>query len=158
MVADGLKKVDVNGYDTLVIAGMGTNTIKKILNNPKKLQAIQKVIIQSNNDLKELRQFLSSLRFQLIDEIVLLEKNHYYTIMKWKKGTSKLSKTEEELGIWRQENLEYYQVLEAKFLEIKQKIPLFHIKKRFQIWRKKTKIKTYIKKSQKKNRGMIGLL
>ena len=78
--------------------------------------------------------------------------------MKWKKGTSKLSKTEEELGIWRQENLEYYQVLEAKFLEIKQKIPLFHIKKRFQIWRKKTKIKTYIKKSQKKNRGMIGLL
>ncbi|MCI8394002.1 MAG: SAM-dependent methyltransferase [Bacilli bacterium] len=158
LVADGLKKVDVNGYDTLVIAGMGTNTIKKILNNPKKLQAIQKVIIQSNNDLKELRQFLSSLRFQLIDEIVLLEKNHYYTIMKWKKGTSKLSKTEEELGIWRQENLEYYQVLEAKFLEIKQKIPLFHIKKRFQIWRKKTKIKTYIKKSQKKNRGMIGLL
>ena len=73
--SDGLTEINLESDDFVVIAGMGTSTILKILEEKKPTQ----MIIQSNNDLEELRRKLSSrYGFSIIDEQVVLEKNIYY--------------------------------------------------------------------------------
>ena len=52
--SNGLENIDVNGFDTLVISGMGTSTILSILDN-EKVNEFDKLIIQSNNDIEKLR-------------------------------------------------------------------------------------------------------
>ncbi len=80
--SDGLTEINLESDDFVVIAGMGTSTILKILEEKKPTQ----MIIQSNNDLEELRRKLSSrYGFSIIDEQVVLEKNIYYIIMKLKR-------------------------------------------------------------------------
>ncbi|MCI9233581.1 MAG: SAM-dependent methyltransferase [Bacilli bacterium] len=77
--SDGLKNITLRQDDFVVIAGMGTSTILKIVEEKKPLQ----MIIQSNNDLEKLRRELSSrYGFSIIDEQVVLEKGVYYVIMK----------------------------------------------------------------------------
>ena len=48
ILTNGLEDVATNQYDTISISGMGTSTIKKIL-NPTKLSTISKIIIQSKS-------------------------------------------------------------------------------------------------------------
>ena len=52
--------------DTVLISGMGTSTILKILNN-NYLKNINKLILQSNNNHEELRQELVKLGFIITD-------------------------------------------------------------------------------------------
>ena len=108
-LSDGLEQVLVEDYDTLVIAGMGYFTIKHILEDSKKLKNIKKMILQSNNHLKDLRIFMNMLGYALVDEVVVWESGHYYTIMKYEKGVQILTEVEYTFGLYRRENKEYYQ-------------------------------------------------
>ena len=98
MAKDNLKKYHINDvklilsngldsineeYDTIVLAGMGTSTIIKILENKKLLNTL---IISSNNDLYKLRKFMNKIKYKIKEEIVILEKNKYYDIIKYQKG------------------------------------------------------------------------
>ena len=70
--SDGLKEIEIKQDDFVVIAGMGTSTILRILSEKE----ITQVIIQSNNDLEELRRKLSdNYGFLIVDEQVVFEKN-----------------------------------------------------------------------------------
>ena len=69
-LSDGLDEVDTTGYDTIVIAGMGANTILNILDNKPKLVPIKKIILQANNDLEHLR-------FMMMKQHFYLEKQGY---------------------------------------------------------------------------------
>ena len=53
--SNGLDNYKVNGNETVIIAGMGTNSILEILKN-KEFNKINTLIIQSNNDLYKLRK------------------------------------------------------------------------------------------------------
>ncbi len=135
-LSDGLEKINTEGFNTIVIAGMGTSTIKHILSDQKKLNSIQKIILQSNNDLSELRLFMKQIGYAIKKEYVVLEKKHYYTIILYQKGKQKLKKRELELGFYQENLQEYYQYLIKKYEIIRNKIPKKNRKKRYHLKQK----------------------
>ena len=98
---DGLKDINEK-YDTIVIAGMGTNTIKNILSNGT---LCKEIILQSNNELPNLRLFMQDLGYKIIKEEVVLEKGKYYAIIKYHEGKEKLSY--EDIYFGKHRNKEY---------------------------------------------------
>lgn len=109
IVSDGFKNLDEK-YDTAVISGMGTDTIKKILdidNIPNKL------IISSHKNVDELRLFMNEKGYKIIKEIVLQENDIFYDIIKYEKGNEILNKY--ELLVGKSNNLEYEKHLLEKY-------------------------------------------
>lgn len=104
-VSDGLNNIS-DYYDTIVVAGLGTNTIKNILNNH---ELPNKLIISSHNEHYKLRKYLNNIGYKIIKEIIVLENNHYYVILKCIKGYQKLSKKYLKFGI--SNNKEYFKYL-----------------------------------------------
>jgi tRNA (adenine22-N1)-methyltransferase len=84
---DGLKNIIVKDSDIVVISGLGTRSIKKILHNRTE---IKNIIIQSNNDLYDLRKYMLK-NYYIFDEKAVVEKDNYYVIMYFKKGYKKYS-------------------------------------------------------------------
>lgn len=131
--SDGLEKIDMKNIDTIVIAGMGTKTIKHILDDAEKLTNVKKIIISSNNEHYELRKYMQNKSYILEDEKVIYDKKHYYIISKYTKGTKKLSKREMMFGIIKKENQNYYKNLLNENKSILKKIPLTKIKARMKL-------------------------
>ena len=87
IVSDGFTNLN-DEYDTAVISGMGTDTIKKILdreNLPKKL------IISSHKNVDKLRLFMNKKGYKIIKEITLKDNDIYYDMIKYEKGIEILS-------------------------------------------------------------------
>ena len=109
--SDGLNELDIKKEDTVVLAGMGTYTILKILkNNIDKVP--NTLIIQANNNYDILRKEIVSLGYY-IDEEVTLHINRWYVIIRFKKGHKKYSKLDYLLGPnpskeYIEFNLKYY--------------------------------------------------
>ena len=55
VISDGLANVKADDINTVVISGMGTSTILHILSNKEKLVNVNKLVLQSNNNLDTLR-------------------------------------------------------------------------------------------------------
>lgn len=143
ILSDGLNDIDAKNIDTVVIAGMGTKTIKHILNNKEKLENINKIILSSNNDRYILRKYMQKNHFKLVDEKIIYEKKHYYVISKYEKGKQKLKKSELMFGIWKKENIEYYKYLLSENKNLLKKIPLLKIKERNKIKKENKILKKY---------------
>ena len=95
----GLDVVDPNEIDTVVIAGMGTNTIVGILKYDRdKLINVKNIVIQSNTDLYFLRKNIISIGYYIEDEVLILDKNIIYTVIKFSKGKKKYNYKELYLG------------------------------------------------------------
>lgn len=131
IISDGLCNIDEE-INTIVISGMGTNTILNILDNPK-VRNINKFIIQSNNNIDELRTLMNKRNFKIVKEIVVLENNKYYTIILYKHGKERLSSIKKRLGLYNPENVKYYNYLYNKNIKILNKIPWYKLKKRISI-------------------------
>ncbi len=87
IVSDGFTNLN-DEYDTAVISGMGTDTIKKILdreNLPKKL------IISSHKNVDKLRLFMNKKGYKIIKEITLKDNDIYYDMIKYEKRIETLS-------------------------------------------------------------------
>lgn len=122
-LGDGLSVADEN-VDTVVISGMGTSTIIKILNNPK-LTQIKKLIIQSNNDHFTLRRYLIFKGFYISYESIVYDKGHYYINIVFERGKRKYNLKELMFGPFLMySNEEYF-----KFLLKKKRAVLNHIPK-----------------------------
>lgn len=126
LLADGLKNINVLDYNTLVMAGMGFNTIKHILEEKNKLKSITKIIIQSNNDYDKLRYHLNKLDYTLENEYIIEDKKHLYHIMKYFKGKEHLTKEEILFGKFNKKYQQYYQKDLLKLKSILKKIPKNH--------------------------------
>lgn len=112
VVSDGFKNLNEE-YDIAVISGMGTDTIKKILdtdNIPNKL------IISSHKNVDELRLFMNEKKYRIVKETVLKENNVYYDIIKYEKGEEILNKY--ELLVGKSNDLEYEEYLLNKYKTI----------------------------------------
>ena len=134
-VSNGFDDIPVS-FNTAVIAGMGTHTILKILDSPK---IPPKLIISSNNDLYLLRKSLNKLGYKLIDEVIVYENKHYYTVMLYIKNKQKLNKWELMFGVSNDDD--YYKYLLHKNKELLEKVP----------WQKKR----HLKKCCRKLKGLI---
>jgi len=95
----GLEVVSPEEIDTIVIAGMGSNTIVGILKYAKdKLKYVDNIIIQSNTDLYFLRKSITRLGYYIEDETLVEDKNIIYTVIKFKRGRKRYSYKELYLG------------------------------------------------------------
>lgn len=144
-VCDGLKGVILEKYNTIVISGMGYLTIKHILEE-QDLHSIKKIIVQTNNDLEDLRKYMNELGYYLEDEKIIKEKKHYYTVMKYipKKGQI-LKEVEYSFGLYSKENLDYYKFIAQKLDSILKKIPNNKEQKK-EVQKKRDLIKEYLEK------------
>lgn len=97
-LSDGLKELEPGEADALVIAGMGGNLMRRILEegNPKKL-GINTAVLQPQSDIADFRQFLRDSGYVITDEKVIEEDGKFYFPMKVRleKGTSSESYCEE---------------------------------------------------------------
>lgn len=118
-LTDGINGIQINNDDYIVIAGMGTPTIKKILDN-KKLS--NHLIISSNNHLYELRKYIISLGYKIVDEKYIYEHNKGYVIIKFIKGKDKYSINELKYGPFTIKNNDYLVYELEKLYKIKNKI------------------------------------
>lgn len=94
---DGLNNLDIKKDDIIIISGMGTKTIIKILNNNlDKLS--DTLIIQSNNDYDILRKKVVLLGYKIENEKYIVDKNKNYIIIKFIKGHTNYDKYDYIIG------------------------------------------------------------
>ena len=84
LLNDGLENIDLKEEDTVVLSGLGTKTILNIVKSKK----ISNLIIQSNDDLYELRKFLIKHNYCIIDEKIVLD-GKFYIVIKFKLGRAR---------------------------------------------------------------------
>ncbi len=97
-LSDGLKDVD-NNFNTIVIAGMGFDNIKKIvLDSKEKLDNIETFIIDSHTKEPEVRKFFVKLGYKIEEESIIEENGIFYEIIKFVKGNKEYSEIEYKFG------------------------------------------------------------
>lgn len=118
-LGSGLEVITPDEIDTVVIAGMGSNTIVGILKYSKdKLQNVNNIIIQSNTDLHFLRKNITNIGYYIEDEVLVEDKNIIYTVIKFSKGKKKYNYKELYLGpILLNKNDELFQLKNKKELQ-----------------------------------------
>ena len=124
--SNGLENYNVLGNENVIIAGMGTNTILNILQN-KEFNKINTLIIQSNNNLYELRKNVCKLGFYIDKEIVIFDKK-YYNIIRFKRGFKKYSYFDYYFGL--DMNYEYKKYINNKIYKTYKNIPFKNIVKK----------------------------
>lgn len=109
---------EFDNINTILISGMGTNTILKILDN-KYLNKINKLIIQSNKDYYLLRKEITKLGFMISDEEVIVSNNKMYINIVFIRGNKKYTDIELKYGISNMKNKKiYYEYLINKYQNI----------------------------------------
>ena len=97
-LSNGLVEVP-DTYKTIVLAGMGFNNIKKIIDNSiDKIKNIDEFIIDSHTNLYEIRKYFNNLGYKIIKEKIIYEDNIFYCVIKFKKGYEVLKEEELEYG------------------------------------------------------------
>lgn len=98
-LGSGLDVIKPKEIDTIVIAGMGSNTIVGILKYAKdKLINVDNIIIQSNTDLCFLRKNITSIGYYIEDEVLVEDNKIIYTVIKFSKGEKRYNYKELYLG------------------------------------------------------------
>jgi len=93
VLSNGLDNIDTTCIDTIIIAGMGAHTAVGILyNNLKKIKNVDKLIIQSNNDLDFLRTKITKIGYYIKREKLVKDARKIYTVIEFKKGYKLYSK------------------------------------------------------------------
>ena len=138
--------------DTIVIAGMGGDTVIDILNNGKdKLSNIKTMVISPQSEWTKTREFVTSLGFIIDEEVLLLDKNKYYLIIRFIKGNKNYNKKELEFGPILLKNksrefINYYNKLLSDEIKILKKVPIFKIKDRIRYKKHINVLKRIVKK------------
>ncbi len=115
---------DIPKYiDTIVISGMGAETIIEILENDKEeLKHIKRLIISSNNKYDKVRKAITELGFIINDETIVKE-DKYYVVIEFVKGKKKYTKKELFFGpilLNKKDNMfnDYYSFIKEQCDEI----------------------------------------
>jgi tRNA (adenine22-N1)-methyltransferase len=86
-LADGLKNLDVAGFESLVIAGMGGENIMAILQNDMRAaKGFKQLILSPQRDAPALRRFLHNHGFSIVNEAMVQESGKFYNIIDCKPG------------------------------------------------------------------------
>ncbi|MBR4237146.1 SAM-dependent methyltransferase [bacterium] len=84
LLSDGLKDAKDIKYDAINISGMGSETIIDILSIDN-LDENATLILEPQKNPELLRKFLMERNYEIVDELFIKDKNHYYPIIKAKK-------------------------------------------------------------------------
>ena len=133
-VCDGLKNVQDLKNKIIVLSGMGTETILKILDDERIYEA-KSIIISTQTELQLLRRRMMQKKFKIIEEKVALENYKFYVVIKFVKGSKRYTSRELYLGplLINDKSYEVFRYYESLFYEnrdILQKIPNKYPQKR----------------------------
>lgn len=119
IVNDGLENINVLPDSTIILSGLGTRTILNIL----KGNDCENIIVQSNNNLFDLRKSMNEQGYVIEKESVLYDKKYYVTI-KFKKGNIKYNEKQLYLGpiLLNNSNINYYKHLKNACFKINDKM------------------------------------
>lgn len=137
-LGDGLSSYK-KGVDTVIISGLGSNTIISILNNGLDvLDNIDRLIISSNNDYYFLRKGICDLGFYICDEKIVYDNGKYYPIIVFKKGTCRYNNFELKYGPVLLKNKDkvfkdYLEFQKKKLVKIYKELRLKHVYKKIRI-------------------------
>lgn len=112
-VANGLAKLNEN-IDTVIIAGLGSQTVIEILDTD--LKNINTLIVSVQKDLEDFRRFIHTKNFK-IEEYLVFDKR-YYNIFYLTKGIENYSNIEYKYGkdlIDNKENINYFKYLQKRY-------------------------------------------
>lgn len=115
---DGINNLDIKPNDNVIIAGMGTSTILKILTNKSNLP--DTLIIQSNKNLEELRFGICNLGYYM-DKEILYKDTYTYNMIRFRKGKKSYTDLDYIIGI--SNNREYLSILLKRYTKIYNDIP-----------------------------------
>lgn len=146
VLSDGLKSINTF-YDTVIISGVGGNTITEILKK-EQLKNVKTIIVSPQNNCYNVRKYVTKLGFYISNEILVKENNKFYNIIKLEKGKVKYKRLELLFGpilLKHNDDLfkEYMNKKYIKYNILLNNIPKKNIYKRFIIksYLKKIKIK-----------------
>ena len=117
LCTDGLNGIDIKKTDTIVISGMGTDTIMKILNK----DINNDLVILTNNHLERLRRYIVSIGYFIDKEVFVMDNNKPYVIIKFKCGFRSYSDYDYILGTLKDKL--YLDYMKDKISNILNKIP-----------------------------------
>lgn len=145
-LGDGLNVLtDKDNIDTVIISGMGTNTIMGILNNDH-LKNINKLIIQSNNDHTMLRKYVTKLGFFIKSEEYFQDNKKNYINIVFVRGNKKYSKIDLTYGPILKHNKPYLEFEINNIEKIAELVPKNKILLHFQLKKEKRVLKKLLRK------------
>lgn len=145
-LGDGLNVLtDKDNIDTVIISGMGTNTIMDILNNDH-LKDINKLIIQSNNDHTMLRKYVTKLGFFIKNEEYFQDNKKNYINIVFVRGNKKYSKMDLTYGPILKHNKPYLEFEINNIEKIEELVPKNKILLHFQLKKEKRVLKKLLRK------------
>ena len=127
-LGDGIKTINEN-VDTIIISGLGGETIIDILKKDVSLlQNVKTIILSPHSAVYETRKEITSLGYKIVDEIFTYDQNKPYNIIKFIKGQEKYTEDELYFGpvILKNKNeyfYKYYNDLKNKETKILETIP-----------------------------------
>ena len=94
ILSNGLESI-TSDIDTVVIAGMGGQLIKKIIEKDfEKLSNVKQIVVDAHRDNELLRRFLIGKSFKIEREIIVKEKGIYYFVISFIRGEQTLQEDE----------------------------------------------------------------
>jgi tRNA (adenine22-N1)-methyltransferase len=81
-LGDGLEPLGLREVEVAVIAGMGGNTIRGILERtPDVAAALERIVLQPQQRVDELRTWLQEARYELLAEHAAVDRRRPYTVL-----------------------------------------------------------------------------
>ena len=97
-LSDGISNVD-SSFDTLVIAGMGSDNIMGIIErNKDKLSLFNTIIIDSHTETEKIRRYFVKKYYKISNEKIIKDNKIVYEIIKFVKGKTNYSDLEFKYG------------------------------------------------------------
>ncbi|MDY4184201.1 MAG: class I SAM-dependent methyltransferase [Candidatus Onthovivens sp.] len=97
-LSDGISNVD-SSFDTLVIAGMGSDNIVGIIErNKDKLSLFNTIIIDSHTETEKIRRYFVKKYYKISNEKIIKDNKIVYEIIKFVKGKANYSDLEFKYG------------------------------------------------------------
>ena len=139
-LGNGLETVEED-VDTVVISGMGTLNIIKILEKINEYPHISKLVLSPNNDFVLLREKIQKLGFEIVKEEIIKENNKYYLIVEFKKGNNVVNNFFGKLDLNNDINIDYFKYLYNKNNKIINKLNVDNFEKKEDLIKENKKIK-----------------
>lgn len=117
--ANGLDSFE-KGIDTVILSGLGSNTIVSIIESGLDKISSCKLIISSNNDYYYLRRSMFKFGYVSFFEMVIKDNGKFYPIIVFEKGNSKYNRYEFKYGKYRDDSVykEYLSFNREKLFKI----------------------------------------
>jgi tRNA (adenine22-N1)-methyltransferase len=98
-LGDGLKALRPNEVATVVIAGMGGETIRRILaQSPAQLSGLSRLVLSPNKGAEVLRRSLVKMGWRDMAGEMVRDRAHFYPVVAWERGASRWSEADYRWG------------------------------------------------------------